>query len=135
MDLQYVIQYKKGSTNAAADALSRTPDRLSIHAVSQGLPAWLEKLQLGYQDDAETKQLLAELSLQSPNDKGYSLSNGIIKFRGRIWLGNNSLAQQHVMQALHASGIGGHSGIHVTYQRIKALFCWPKMKQGITKFV
>lgn len=30
MDLQYQIQYKKGISNAAADALSRTPDTLDV---------------------------------------------------------------------------------------------------------
>jgi len=51
-------------------------------------------------------------------------------------IGNNSLAQQHVIQALHSSGLGGgHSGIHATYHRIKALFAWPRMKQTITSYI
>lgn len=43
--------------------------------------------------------------------------------------------QEHVMTAPYASPIGGHSGGFVTYQRIKKLFHWPLMKQGIQKFV
>ncbi|WVZ81180.1 hypothetical protein U9M48_028591 [Paspalum notatum var. saurae] len=54
---------------------------------------------------------------------------------GRVWLGTNVLAHQHVMQALHSSGIGGHSRFHVTYNRIKGLFAWPHMKQSIKQFV
>jgi len=45
------------------------------------------------------------------------------------------LAQQHVIQALHSSGVGGHSGVQATYHRIKALFSWPKMKETIRTYV
>lgn len=135
MDLQYQIQYKKGMTNAAANALSRTPDSNEVFSISMGTPQWLERLQQGYEDDPDSKQLLAQLALSAENDKGYALVNGIIKHRGRIWVGNNSLSQQHIIQALHDSAICGHSGIYATYHRIKALFSWPKMKQAITAYV
>ena len=39
------------------------------------------------------------------------------------------------MQALHSSGIGGHSGIQGTYHKVKALFAWPKLKASVTRFV
>lgn len=45
------------------------------------------------------------------------------------------MAQQHILQALHASAIGGHSGFPATYHRVKHLFAWPKMKQFIKDFV
>jgi hypothetical protein len=135
MDLKYKIQYKKGISNAAADALSRRPEQQSLLAISVSTPSWLEKLQQGYEDDEEAKKLLVELSLQSANDQGFILHNGIIRHKGRIWVGNNILAQQHILQALHASGVGGHSGIQATYHRIKTLFSWPKLKHTVTQFV
>lgn len=91
-------------------------------AISVSNLVWLDRLQQGYVDDEETKQLLSELSLTKSNDKGFTLTDGIIRHKNRIWVGNNMLAQQHILQALHTSGIGGHSGIQATYQRIKALF-------------
>ena len=50
-------------------------------------------------------------------------------------MGNNPVAQSHILQALHASGVGGHFGIQATYQRVKALFAWPKLKHIVTQFV
>lgn len=135
MDLKFKIQYKKGSTNNAADALSRYPDSSSVMAISVNTPSWLENLQSGYADDAQAQQLLVELSLSSQNDKGFQLVNGIIKYKGRVWVGSNSLAQQHILEALHNSGIGGHSGFHATYHRVKSLFAWPKMKDTVKHFV
>jgi len=60
MDLNFKIQYKKGSTNAAADALSRCVVDTDKHlmSLSSCTWSWLEKLQEGYQDDPVTKQLL-----------------------------------------------------------------------------
>lgn len=79
MDLQFIIQYKKGATNFAADALSRMPEQSELLSISVSSPAWMEKLQQGYEDDVDSKQLLIELSIQSPNDKGFALENVIIK--------------------------------------------------------
>jgi hypothetical protein len=135
MDLQFNIVYKQGNTNQAADALSRCPVVSTIFAVSACTPLWVENLIKGYEDDPVASQLLAELALSPHGTKDYTITDGVIRFRGRIWIGNNALAQQHVLQALHTSGIGGHSGFHGTYHHVKALFAWPKMKDSIRKFV
>jgi transposase InsO family protein len=135
MDLDYTISYKKGNTNLAADALSRHPGAAVRMAISTSIPTWMERLMEGYQDDEEFKQLITELSITSDNSKGFQLLNDILKYNGRIWVGNKKLAQQHILTALHDSGIGGHSGVQATYQRIKQLFAWPKLKQTVQSYV
>jgi hypothetical protein len=92
MGLSYTIQYKKGSTNLAADALSRQLDSESLAAISAATPAWLDNLQNCYQDDNFCQKLLAELSINSNNDIGFSLVNGILRYKGRIWVGVNPTA-------------------------------------------
>jgi len=52
----------------------------------------LEIIVEGYQQDPQAQQLLTELSVVTPNDKGYALVDGIIKHKGRIWLGNHKEA-------------------------------------------
>lgn len=133
LGLQFKICYRKGSSNAAADALSRkySEDTCELHAVSSCTPVWLQEVSDGYLTDDFSTQLLADLVLCSTSRPMFSLSNGIIKYKGSIWLGNNIELQQKVITALHASPMGGHSGFPVTYKRIKALFAWPKMKQVI----
>lgn len=117
MDLNFKIQYKQGISNATANALSRcfAPLSESVNAISTCSPSWIEKLQEGYLDDAVAQQLLIELTILSPNDKGYYLQDGIIRLHGKVWVGTNKLAQQHIMQALRASGLGGHSRMQATY--------------------
>lgn len=135
MDLQYTIQYKKGTLNSAADALSRCPSVSEVLALSECIPSWLQRLQEGYVDDPKTKKILTQLSLNPQPDSDYTLESGILRYKGRVWVGDNKLAQQHILQALHQSGVGGHSGITATYHRIKALFAWSGLKQAITSFV
>lgn len=135
MGLSYKIHYKKSVTNAAADALSRRHHDSELLAISAVEPTWLQVLVEGYDADSDTMKLWQELSLSPTNDKGYSLEQGVIRFKGRISVGKNALAQQHIIQALHSSGVGGHSGVLATYQRVKRMFAWPKMKQDIVNYV
>jgi hypothetical protein len=121
--------------NPAADALSRQPDQPALMVVFTTTPKWLEIIVEGYQQYDHSKQLLAELALTGTNDKGFSLVDGIIKYKGRIWLGVHKDAHNAVLLALHSSGLGGHSGITATYQKIKALFAWPHMKQDVKDYI
>jgi hypothetical protein len=46
----------------------------------------------GYADDPDAQQLLAELVVHPDNAIGYSLQEGLIYYKGRVWLGSNTLA-------------------------------------------
>ncbi|XP_026383400.1 uncharacterized protein LOC113278890 [Papaver somniferum] len=93
MGLDYVIKYKKGSENQAADALSRLPS--------------------------------ASCS---------SLSS-ILRFKGRLYIGSGTALRSSILHSLHASAVGGRSGINGTYHRARTSFFWPNMKTDIIKLV
>lgn len=126
LGLQFKLVYKKGLENKVVDALSRQVDQSELLALSSCQPKWLETIIEGYQQDPKAKELLTELSLTGSNDKGFTLVDGVIKHNNRIWLGANVEAHKAILLALHSSGIGGHSGVTARYQKIKALFLWPK---------
>jgi hypothetical protein len=88
----------------------------------------------GYAEQPKDRQLLIELSVNGNDQKGFELVDGVICYKGRVWVGGNKLAQQHILQTLHDCGIGGHSGITTTYNRIKALFAWPHLKATVQSF-
>jgi hypothetical protein len=134
--LQYKIVYRKGSDNAAADALSRLPrPSADCFAVSHCSPAWLHDVVAGYDNNPTAQQLLTSLSVQSDDSGPFSPRQGVIRYNGRVWLDGNSELQQRVLQAMHDSAIGGHSGIPVTYDRLKQLFYWPGMKSVVQAYV
>jgi hypothetical protein len=134
--LQYKVVYKAGTSNQAADALSRHPSPPThIHAISSATPAWLSEVSSGYNGDPASKKLLQALSVSPASHPQYSLDNGIIRFKGRIWVGDNPTLQSKILAALHDSTIGGHSGFPVTYGRIKKLFAWKGLKTSVRNYV
>jgi hypothetical protein len=137
LGLQYKIQYKKGNDNGAADALSRQQyaTQEETNVASAVITKWLETVAEGYSQDPEAKALVTELSLVGSNEKGYSLDDGIIKYKGHIWLGNHKEAHKAILLSLHSNGIGGHSRVTATYNKIKALFAWLGMKQDIANHI
>jgi hypothetical protein len=142
LGLQYKIQYKQGSENRVADALSRRPNmdqdtanaHLNTVSMSTITPDWLLQVTQGYDQDPTAKKILTQLAVGGQLAH-YTITQGVIRYKGRIWLGSNQEMHQKVMSALHDSAVGGHSGFPVTYRRIKSNFAWPGMKHQIREFV
>jgi hypothetical protein len=128
--------YNKGLDNRVADALSRNPALSNDHlmTISHSTPVWLEEVVKGYQLDTQAQKLLPKLAISSPFEQ-FSLRDGLIRFRNRVWVGNNAPLQSKITQALHDGAMGGHSGFYVTYHHIKKLFSWPGMKKFIKTWV
>lgn len=133
--LQYTFQYKKGTENTAADSFSRVGHLLSIHAVSVVQPVWLQEVLNSYEMDVKAQELLVELAVTGSNEDGYSLDKGVIKFKGKILIGDNTGLHTKLIHSFHCSAIGGHSGIQATFQRVSKLFHWVGIRQDVENFV
>jgi hypothetical protein len=81
------------------------------------------------------QQLLQQLTIASPDAKGFALEHGLIKYKGRLVIGDNLALQTKLLAAMHDSAVGGHSGIQATYQRTKKLYYWPGLKLAVELFV
>lgn len=133
--LQFQFKYKRGIDNSAADSLSRVGHLMETNALSACRPDWVQEVLNTYTTDATMTTLLQQLLIRSPDEKGYSLEHGLIKYKGRLVIGENLALQTKLLSALHNSPVGGHSGIHATYQRAKKLYYWPGMKLAVELFV
>lgn len=123
LGLQYKVVYKQGIQNRVADALSRrTHEEVICHSISVVQPKWCQSICDGYLSDEDAKNLLSKLSLDSTAVPNFSLCDGLIRYKDRIWIGSNVTMQQTVLKAMHSSPVGGHSGFPVTYHRVKQLF-------------
>lgn len=134
LGLQYKIHYRSGSENRVADALSRCAQS-SIQAISVVVPQWLQDVQSSYASDSATQSMLTKLSVDPNAVPHFVLDNGLLRYKGRVWIGDDAQLHTRIVTALHCSAVGGHSGIPVTYSRIKQLFAWKNMKQFIHTFI
>jgi transposase InsO family protein len=133
--LRFKFQYKRGVENGAADALCRVGHLLSVNAPSVCQPLWMQKVANSYATDSEAQALLARLAVHSPDEDGFELHRGVIRVRGKLWIGANTALQTKLISALHDSAIGGHSGTTATYHRVKKLFSWKGLKSAVENFV
>ena len=128
--------YKKGVDNRVADALSRkSSHEATCAAISSCQPQWISEVLNGYQQDEVTLSILAKLTIAPNTVPHFTLSEGVLRYKSRIWIGDNKLLQLKLMSACHASALGGHSGVPVTYSRMKKLFAWRGMKKDVSQFV
>lgn len=81
------------------------------------------------------QRLLAQLAINPNDQQGYTLSNGVIRFQGRLVVGNDEQWKNNIMQVLHGSPLRGHSGVRATYYRVRQLFYWLGQKTEVVKCV
>jgi hypothetical protein len=89
MGLRYKVQYRRGVDNGAADALSRRGAPEELLAILSPTHDWLSDLVQWYQSNSEAQSLLSQLTLNPSTRPPFSLQQGIIKYKDRIWLGSN----------------------------------------------
>ncbi|KAJ3687163.1 hypothetical protein LUZ61_016327 [Rhynchospora tenuis] len=142
LGLDYTIEYKKGKENKVADALSRVEGQnwsmcsqeVGLYAVSEIIPQWIIDMLLSYVDDPWIAELKLKLASQS-TDHGLTMHNNVLRYKGRICVGSSGNWRTTILQTLHDSSVGGHSGINATYQKVKKLFYWPNLKQAVHDYV
>lgn len=130
--LPYKIVYKKGSDNSAADALSRRQHPLpTCFALSVVTPEWCSNIRQGYQSDDQATTILAKLAAKPDSVPNFSLLDDLIHNKDKLWVGNNTSLQQQLIEQMHSSPIGGHSGIPATVKQLQALFAWPGLRKHV----
>jgi hypothetical protein len=135
LGLDYKIVYKQGSENRVADTLSRMSSSEQVLAISSARPQWLEAVVSSYSSDPQVAELVTRLTLQGDSVPNFTLHNGVLRFKNRIWISSNHALRLQIMEAMHSSALGGHLGVPVTYSRLKLYFFWTGMKSDVKAFV
>ncbi|KAD7116687.1 hypothetical protein E3N88_03955 [Mikania micrantha] len=132
----FEILYKPGRSNRAADALSRQAEGGQCATLESG-PVWIQgaKLVAEAQADPGIQQLMQKYSTDPSKYRGYSLKQGVLFFKNRLVIANNSKYIPTLLHEFHTIAIGGHSGYYRTYHRIAANLFWPGMTSTVKEFV
>jgi hypothetical protein len=88
-----------------------------------------------YEHDDYTRDVLAKLAIDGVAMQHFSMHQGLLRYKSRIWVGCDVQLQQKLISACHASALGGHSGFSVTFLRLKNLFAWKSMKVCVANIV
>ena len=117
------------------DALSRVKYALLALGSSTAIPTWIAEVVNSYKGDTKCSDLLAKLAIDPAAQPPYTLTSGVLRYKGKILIGNNSALKNSLLTSFHKSELGGHSGERATYHRLKILFTWPGMRKAVQTFV
>ena len=68
-------------------------------------------------------------------DDNYKFLNGLIYYKGIIYLVRDSELKYKVLQEAHDSPLAGYLGIFKTYGKLRKRFYWKGMKEDVQKYV
>ena len=117
------------------DALSRVKYALNALGSSTAIPSWISEVVNSYKGDTKCSNLIAKLAIDPTGQPPYTLTSGVLGYKGKIMIGNNSELENSLLTSFHKSELGGHSGDRATYHRLKILFTWPGMRKAVQTFV
>lgn len=104
-----------------ANAFSRIPNDLVVESFSYALqsvvvPTWM------HNGDPTTTELIEQLFVEDAAVPGYQLKTGILFYKDRMYVGISTSLRHKLLDSYYNSPIGGQSGIHVTYLKLKKYF-------------
>lgn len=137
------IVYRPGKDNPVADALSRSPEHLTVVTVDIDA-AMKQKYVAAYAKDPEFKDLYDALESKTdqPPKSVASILNHYILLDGLLYLksdGNRLCVPQElrvtVLNDHHDAPAAGHPGYEKTLSSIRRLFYWPTMAKSVKRYI
>lgn len=77
-------------------------------------PQWIEEILLSYEGDTHIASLQSARVLTPEANPEYTLLEGPVRYKGRILVGAAGNIKTKILQPIHESDVGGHSGIHTS---------------------
>ena len=159
----FVLHHRPGTSMGKSDALSRradhgtgsadnsnmvllTPDLFAIRAL-EGLElvgeerSIMRDIRKGVRDGekeegvAKVAKELQSTSARSVRSAEWSLDNGVLYFRGKIYVPNSSDLRRRIVTLCHDSKLAGHAGRWKTLELVSRNYWWPQMSRYIGRYV
>ncbi|KAL8089286.1 hypothetical protein AgCh_038908 [Apium graveolens] len=104
-------------------------------AVSSVQSELMDELEAHWAADPHLNRLISEIKRDVESHKKYTWYDNKLMRKGRLVIGDSQRIKDMVMEWMHSSGYGGHSGIHATLKRIQTLFFWHNLKKSVISFI
>eukprot|EP00253_Pinus_taeda_P018697 PITA_18697 len=140
-EFDFKIKYIKGKENRVADALRTQVQVHHLAAMSSyGTNLQNRILQEG-QHDVRYMEIVHRLQQGTSTGAGaqgmdYCLkTDGLVKFRDRIYVPNNSELKKVILREFHAKPYSGNPGYQKTLTAVKKLYYWLNLKRDVAEFM
>lgn len=155
----FTIEHRPGSMNQRADALSRRSNVieegsqsprpfLKLAALEACERVWpdnfiLEQIQVAMRTDPMLQPILAYFEHgpeKAPSDirrqfQHYALRDGILWFKGTIFVPNNAEIHRQILRSRHDAPAAGHQGRAKTLDLVARSFYWPTLTKYVHRYV
>ena len=88
-----------------------------------------------YKEDPVLIRIIQELEHNPVTHSSFTWDENQLRRKGRLVVGRNLELQSQILCLFHTSGLGGHSGVHATYQRIATVLYWKGLWKSVREFV
>ena len=103
--------------------------------ISFPIPTWLADLKASYETDRVVQGLLQTLQTGEQASKGFTLQNGLLLYKRRLYFGPQSDLKTTVLQQIHNGPLGVHSGYLKSLHKLQQDFYWLGMKEDLKKHI
>ncbi|KAI5330664.1 hypothetical protein L3X38_030062 [Prunus dulcis] len=116
----YTFEYRAGSLNKAADALSRQSEYVSLLAISAPSFDSIIDIQALYTSDPDTISILNAISTNTKVPADLSFQNQLLLYQNRIFVLRTSPWCLKILTEFHSSPVAGHFEFLCTYKPIRS---------------
>ena len=81
------------------------------------------------------QKIIRELTHDPASHVNFTWEEGLLRRKGKVVVGQNGALQAQIVKWFHSSGLGGHSGVHATYQRVSSILYWRGLWKTVREFV
>lgn len=110
------------------DALSRRPHLNSLCELTTN---WKELLLADYAKN----QFAISIIEGAFHDEKYKVVDGLIHYKGRIFLIPESKLKKKILQTFHDIPLVGHQGYFKSYRQIRERFSWKGLKDDVLRYI
>ncbi|RVW50368.1 Transposon Tf2-2 polyprotein [Vitis vinifera] len=131
-EFDYTLEYKPGSANHVADALSRKAELASITSQPQG--DIMDFLREGLQHDPVAKSLIA-LAHEGKTNR-FWVEDGLLYTKGRrLYVPKWGNIRQNLIKECHDTKWAGHPGQRRTRALLESAYYWPQIRDEVEAYV
>ncbi|KAH0725517.1 hypothetical protein KY284_001382 [Solanum tuberosum] len=142
LGLDNEVKFKRGDENRVDDALSKQFEWVQeeeaisllskLKVISSPVPTWVKSITTIYEGDTLGSDLITQLvvDLQGPNMWHYQ--SGILRKKGKIYVGSTSTLRQQLLQVFHSSSLGGHSECDICQRSKDETIAYPGLLQPLS---